>query len=127
VIPRHGQANDLQDHAKREDPLGGGDCAKDGTLGIAFGKANPGQAEAGSANDGEQEADDRSQKPDAALEERDPLEELLAVLVEGLERDDRAGTSGFPGCPGRARDSELADVCDVAGSRLASRRRRLRT
>jgi hypothetical protein len=67
-----------------------------------------GEAEAGDAEQGEQESNDGGQNAGSAFELGEGLEELLSILIEDVEGDDRTEATLLPGRDGGAGDGETA-------------------
>jgi len=101
------EARDPQEHGEREEGRCTGDGAQDAGLGGAVGEPLSRQAEAGSAEQRQQEPDDGGESSGSAVELRERVEQLLPVLLHRLDADDRARTAPSPGGDGGSRDGDV--------------------
>ena len=96
VISRRRKAENSQDHGKRQHRLGAGDCTQDGCLRDAVGQPFAIETESRYPQKRQQEPDDRGQSPCLALHLVEPLQQLLAILPERFEADDRSRAAALP-------------------------------
>jgi pimeloyl-ACP methyl ester carboxylesterase len=82
--------------AKRQHRLGAADCTQDGCLRQTLGQSFAIETEFGYAQKRQQEPDDRGQRPCLALHLVEPIEQLLAILLERFDADDRSQAAALP-------------------------------
>jgi hypothetical protein len=97
VVSTGFEARDPQEHGEREEGSCTGDGAQDAGLGGAVGEPLSRQAEAGSAEKRQKEPDEGREDSHSAVELRERVEQLLPVLLNRLDADDRARTAPSPG------------------------------
>jgi len=108
VVLSEFEARDPQDHGEREEWFCTGDGAQDTGLGVAFGQSlATSQAEPRCAQQCQKEPDNYREDSRSAIKLRDGIEQLLPVLVERLDGDDRAQTAPMPATNGGSRDGEV--------------------
>jgi hypothetical protein len=90
VIPAGFQSEDAQDDSQGKERVGAGDCAKNAGLGVAFWETISIKPETGSTQQGEQEANDSSQKPRSILPAGAGIDGAVQVLGDRLGRNNRA-------------------------------------
>jgi hypothetical protein len=84
-----------------------GDSAKDACLGRAVGKALASKAEARCAEQRQEDPNNGGEHSRSAVELCDHVEQLLSVLVQRLNGDDRTQATRLPSGHGGARDCDL--------------------
>jgi hypothetical protein len=82
--------DDPQDHREREEWFCTGDGAQDSGLGGAFGQPLTSEADAESAEQGQENSDNGRENASLLFEFCDGVEQLPAVLVGRFDGDDRA-------------------------------------
>jgi len=107
VVSAGFEARDPQDHDEGEERFCTGDGAQDAGLGGAFGKPLTSEAESGSAEQRQENSDRSCEDALLLFNLRDGVDQLLAVLLYGLDGDDRTRTTAAPARNGRARDSHV--------------------
>jgi hypothetical protein len=94
-------------------------CPPHGTqdtgLGSAFGEPLASEGEAGSAEQPKKSSDHGREDTHSAIKLRDGVEQLLAVLVERFDGDDRALTTSSPGGNSGTRDPDVLGQASGAG------------
>ena len=101
VVSPEFEARDPQDHGEREEWFCTGDGVQDTGLGVAFRQSlATSQAEPRCAQQCQKEPDNCREDSHSAIKLRDGIEQLLPVLVERLDGDDRAQTAPMPATNG---------------------------
>ena len=97
MIPAGFQSEDAQDDSQGKERVGAGDCAKNAGLGVAFWETISIEPETGSTQQGEQEANDSSQKPRSILPAGAGIDGAVQVLGDRLGRNNGAKAAASPG------------------------------
>jgi hypothetical protein len=82
------EAEDPEDEGEGEERLCGLDGAEDISLGRPLWQSLAGKAEAGHAEQSEQESNDGGESSGSAVEFGDRFEKALPVLIQGFDGDD---------------------------------------
>jgi hypothetical protein len=116
VISRRREPKDGQNRGEWQGRLGAGDGAQERSLIGALRKPVASETEAGDAQEGEKKSDDGREALYPALELVDLGQEDLAVLLEGLDGDNRPRTTLVPGGDRGAGDLKVAVQRTDAGA-----------
>jgi hypothetical protein len=116
VIARWRHADDPEDQRERKNRVGAGDRAQQADLVVARRESLARNAEPGDAQQRRQETDDGGKDLRASSQLRDPVQQLLSVLVELFESDHRPRAAAPPGGGGRARDVEAVVLREGAAA-----------
>ena len=114
VSPRF-EMDDPQDHGEREVWFCTGDGAQDSGLGGAFGQPLATEADAESAEQGQENSDNGRENALLPFKFCNGVEQLLAILVWRFDRDDRSKTASAPSGRGGARDPDVLGQASGAG------------
>jgi hypothetical protein len=115
VVSAGFEVRDPQDHGEREEWSCTGDGAQDSRLGGAFGQALASEAEAGSAEQRKENSDNSRKDSHLPFELCDGVDQLLPVLVERFDGDDRPLTTSSPSGNSGARDPDVLGQASGAG------------
>jgi hypothetical protein len=99
--------DDTQDHGEGKEWFCTGDGAQDPSLGGTFVQPLACESEAGSSEQRQENPDDGRENVRAAVKLRDGVDQLLAVLVERFDGDDRTVTTSSPSGNSGARDGHV--------------------
>jgi transposase InsO family protein len=91
------EAKNPEDHAKGEPRPGVLDGTEDVRLGGAVRQSSAAEVEPGHGEQSQQETNDGGENPSSAVEPGDGIQELLPVLLQGLDGDDGADAAPPPG------------------------------
>ncbi len=116
MIARGLEAEHSENRRKGQDRFRGGNAAQEVGLGVPFRESSGGEAEAGDAEQGEQESNDGGQNASSAFELGEGFEELLSLLLEDVEGDDRPQAAPPPGRDSGARDGDVPHEGSGAGA-----------
>jgi hypothetical protein len=92
-----------------------GDGAQNAGFGGAFGEPLASEGEAGSAQQRKENSDNGREDAHSAIKLRDGVDQLLPVLVERFDGDDRSLTASSPGGNSGARDPDVLGQASGAG------------
>ena len=109
------EARDPQDHSEGEERCCAGDSAQDSGLGGAFGKPLASEGETGSAEHRQENSAHGRKDAQSAIKLRDGVDQLLPVLVERFDGDDRSRTAPAPSGHGRARNGHVLGQASGTG------------
>ena len=101
------EMRDTQDHGEGEEWFCTGDGTQDFGFGAAFREPLASEGEAGSAEHRQENSDNGGENAHSAIKLCDGVHQLLAVLVERFDGDDRALTTSSPGRNSGARDPDV--------------------
>src|SRR5664279_4312364 len=87
------EVENTQEHGEREERLCAADGAQDPSLGGTFWEALASEGEAGSAEQRKENSDNGREDAHSAIKLHDGVEQLLPVLVELFDGDDRTLTT----------------------------------
>ena len=107
VVSAGFEMRDTQDHGEGQEWFCTGDGTQDFGFGAAFGEPLASECEAGSAEHRQENSDNGREDAHSAIKLCDGVHQLLAVLVERFDGDDRARIAAAPGGHGRARDGHV--------------------
>ena len=91
------ETRDTQDHGEGEEWFCTGDGTQDSGFGAAFRVPLASECEAGSAEHRQENSDNGREDAHSAIKLCDGVHQLLSVLVERFDGDDRALTTSSPG------------------------------
>jgi hypothetical protein len=114
VSPRF-QVDDTQDHGEREGCFCTRDGAQNAGLGGTFGGPLASEGEARRSEHRQENSDHGRKDAHSAIKLRAGVDQLLPVLVERFDGDDRALPSSSPGGNSRARDPDVLGQASGAG------------
>jgi hypothetical protein len=107
VISRGFEVDDPQYQREGKERTRAGDGAEDTGLGCAFWKPLTGEAETGCAEQGQQEPNNGGEDSRSPIKPCNGVEQLLRILVQWLDGDDRTKSAPLPGRNGGARDRNV--------------------
>jgi hypothetical protein len=115
VISAGFKARDPQDHGEREECFCTGDGAQNAGLGGTFGEPLASECKAGSAEQRKENSDNGREDTPSAIKLRDGVDQVLPILVERFDGDDRALTTALPRGKSGARDPDVLGQASGAG------------
>jgi hypothetical protein len=107
--------HDPQDHGQGEEWFCTGDGAQNAGFGSTFGQPLASEGEAGSAEQRKENSDNGREDAHSAIKLRDGVDQLLPVLVERFDGDDRPLTTSSPRGNSGARDPDVLGQASGAG------------
>jgi len=109
------EVNDPQDHGEWEEWYCTGDGTQDSSLGAAFGEPLTSEGETGSAEQCQEDSDDSGEDALLPFKLYDGVEQLLAILLYGLDGDDRTSPPAPPSRNGGVRNGHVLGQASGAG------------
>jgi hypothetical protein len=115
VVPPRFETRNPQDHGERKTWRCAADGAQDSGLGGAFGQPLASEAEAGSAEQRKEKPDNSCEDSHLLIDLCERVHQLLVVLFNRLNGDDRARTTALPCRNGGARDRNVLGQASGTG------------
>ena len=109
------EMRDTQDHGEGEEWFCTGGGTQDSGFGAAFREPLASECEAGSAEHRQENSDNGREDAHSAIKLCDGVHQLLSVLVERFDGDDRALTTSSPGGNSGARDPDVLGQASGTG------------
>jgi hypothetical protein len=101
------EVNDAQDHGEREECFCTCDGAQDASLGAALGQPLASEGETGSSEHRQENSHHGRKDAHSAIKLRYGVDQLLAILVNRFDGDDRSRTAATPGGSSGARNPDV--------------------